>query len=160
MSYQYPIPLKELAHPPNEEAPPEGIVEHPHSETPDIRSPDDAVSILRQESRPLVVGLDESPRCAWLTGGRDRNDPYILNWSGSLASSYDFVAFAYDTGVGLVVDERWWSSGWQWAEKGSPYTTSWTPYTLVEDAGAGARPMALYFIWDDGQDMYMAQPPC
>ena len=131
MSYQYPIPLADLAHPPNEEAPPEGIVEHPHSETPDIRSPDDAVSMLRQESR-----------------------------SGSLASSYDFVAFAYDTGVGLVVDERWWSSGWQWAEKGSPYTTSWTPYTLVEDAGAGARPMALYFIWDDGQDMYMAQPPC
>jgi hypothetical protein len=159
MTHQYPRRLTDLMR--RNDAPPSEaeVQRHPHPDNPQLLSPSDAAEFLRQGSRPAIATLAESTRCAWLTSSGDgAYDPLVLNWKGPLDSNYDFVAFAYDKGVGQVVDERWWSSGWQWAEKGSPYTTSWTPYSLSQEDGT--NPTALYFIWDAGQDMYMAQAPC
>jgi hypothetical protein len=161
MTQQGPIPLSDLTSLGDEPPAGETVEPNPHPGNPDIQSPADAIEHLRQQRpQPQVDAAAGAQRCAWLTtSGGGAAETYVLNWSGPQDSSYDWIGFAFDKGPVIYVCSAWYNGAcWQWAEKGSPYTTNWTPYD-VSNAG-GTNPRAIYFIWDANQSQYMAQPAC
>jgi hypothetical protein len=84
---------------------------HRHTSEANITCPREAGELLKRMSaeefrRSLGDGRDEAAlraesaprRDAWLTGGKDAHDPYVLNWSGPLDSRSDWVALSYFDG--------------------------------------------------------------
>src|SRR5262249_36376758 len=126
---------------------------HQHPLDPKITSPREAMEHLRRSDEPVLrreraVLERDAPiqrRRVWITGGRDRNDYYVLNWSGPLDSDYDWVALQYDAPMGGVILTGTFGCGWQWATKGNQFVTCYDPYTLVEQEHA-PNLRAGYFI--------------
>ncbi|MCY1074106.1 hypothetical protein [Archangium lansingense] len=122
-----------------------------------VASPREAATLLARPSQAVASAARaaDEPRRAWLETGKSVYDPYVLHWSGTLHSRYDWVALGFYRGeVGYVFSSSF-QNGWQWAEKGDSYVTSYSPYDISQRGGSNAQ--ALYFIWDERYGMYMQQ---
>ncbi|GAB7539615.1 hypothetical protein [Burkholderia sp. 22PA0106] len=122
-----------------------------------IASPQAAASLYKEQAVDPVANVattaDDTPRKAWLGGAKNAYDPFILNWSGTLSSRYDWVALGFYRGsVGYVFSGSL-QNGWQWATKGSPYVTSYSPYDISQRGGGAEQ--AIYFIWSAAYNMYI-----
>jgi hypothetical protein len=127
----------------------------PNPDNPSILSPVDATVFLKTNQPIAAADVKASDtRRAWLTGGTDRYDPFILNWSGPLDSSYDWVGFGFMRANQWYLAAGTTDQGWQWATRGSPYNSGWKPYHVEQLNGYNAG--AWYFIWVPQRGMYMA----
>jgi len=148
------VPLTDFQSP----ARPSGIKEdapkRPHPDNPSILSPLDATAFLKTNQHIGAADVKASEeRRAWLTGGMRSYESYILNWSGPLNSSYDWVAFGFMVGNNWHLAQSAIDQGWQWAKRGSPYDSGWTPHHVEALGGLGGN--AYYFIWVPERGMYL-----
>lgn len=155
-------PMADFDPVPEDDRPFEPGMSSPHPDDAAITSPADAAERLSAGGGPGVSTAEDGRRCAWLTGGGNRDDPFVLNWSGPLNSSYDYVTFGFTifkNGQSFdVTDDGGTGYAWQWATKGSPYAVRWTPANL--DAYGGVAPRAVYAIWNDSRGGYWGEAPC
>lgn len=144
-------------------------VGHPDDLT--IQSPADAAALLagggpsavadeKAEEKPrLLASADGERRRAWLTVGRNRDDRYVIHWSGTPDSTWDYVTMTWDqwvNGVTLsVIGDSPISSTWQWVSRGNSHETNWTRADFESKNCADMQ--ARYVIWDGKRGQYVIE---
>jgi hypothetical protein len=170
MAAQLERPMSEFSAVSAESSPGRLADQDPHPNDASIVTPDDAAVFLAgervdigasSEGMHLGAGADER-RCAWLTGGGSPDERYVLNWSGTLDSNWDYVTFGFEMlsngQVHSVTDDGGLGYAWQWACRGNSFEVSWTPRNLA--AYPGFNPRAVYAVWSKSLGGYLGLAPC
>lgn len=102
-----------------------------HPDYPNIISPENAANYLSNEN------ISNS----------------VITAKGRPYPGYDWVGLAAYKGDVPYVCMGWAELCWQWAVRGSSYTTNVTPYSASQQGMSDVY--AIYFIWDATQNMYV-----
>jgi hypothetical protein len=138
------------------------VEDHRHPLDNKITSPDAASEHLKQMgeaalSEQPLMDTQEGRRNWWVSGGNNRDDPYILNWTGPRDSKWDWVGLACHKGGNTYVWAAPGATAWQWASNGNSYVTNYTP-DWIENVFGGDQGFAMYFIWNATRG-YVGQIP-